>query len=127
LRESVGIFRYFPDKEAEKYAEEDKARREIVDTRNKADATVFSLEKLLRDNGDKISEEDKKSLEEAIAKAKEEFKKDDKTAIENALEELSKTSEGVVTKLYQAAQEAQQQTEKPDVEVKDADAKKADE
>ena len=118
-------------KDAEKYAEEDKKRREIVDTRNKADATVFSLEKMLRENGDKISADDKKSLEDAIAKAKEEFKKDDKDAIEKALEELTKTSEAVVTKLYQAAQEkakAEEKSEdkKPDVEVKDAEAKKAD-
>jgi len=118
-------------KNAEKYAEEDKKRREIVDTRNKADAMVFSLEKLLRENGDKISEEDKKTLEDAIKKAKEEFNKDDKEAIDKALDELTKTSEGVVTKLYQAGQEkakSEQSTtaEAKDAEVKDADAKKAD-
>ena len=113
-------------KDAEKYAEEDKKRREIVDARNNGEATIFSLEKLLRDNGDKISEEDKKSLEEAIATAKEELKKDDKAAIDAAIETLAKTSEPVVTKLYQAAAEQAKQQEKPDVEVKDADAEKAE-
>jgi len=47
-------------KDAEKYAEEDKKRRAVVDARNSAEATIFSLEKMLRDNGDKISAEDKK-------------------------------------------------------------------
>lgn len=113
-------------KDAEKYAEEDKKRREIVDARNAGEATIFSLEKLLRDNGDKISAEDKKLLEDAMATAKEELKKDDKEAIDKAMETLAKTSEPVVTKLYQAASEQAKQTEKPDVEVKDADAEKAE-
>ena len=116
-------------KDAEKYAEEDKKRRAIIDARNNAEATIFSLEKMLRDNGDKISAEDKKSLEDALATAKEEIKKDDKDAIDKAMETLSKTSESVVTKLYQAvAEQAKQEQEakKPDVEVKDADAQKAE-
>ena len=115
-------------KEAEKYAEEDKKRREVVDARNGAEATIFSLEKLLRDNGDKLTDEDKKSLEAAIATAKEEIKKDDKQSIDSAIETLTKTSEPVITKLYQAAAEKakQEQQKNPDVEVKDADAKKAE-
>ncbi len=115
-------------KEAEKYAEEDKKRREVVDARNGAEATIFSLEKLLRDNGDKLTDEDKKSLEAAIATAKEEIKKDDKQSIDSAIETLTKTSEPVITKLYQAAAEKakQEQQQNPDVEVKDADAKKAE-
>ena len=116
-------------KDAEKYAEEDKKRRAIIDARNNAEATIFSLEKMLRDNGDKISAEDKKSLEDALATAKEEIKKDDKDAIDKAMETLSKTSESVVTKLYQAAAEQakqEQEAKKPDVEVKDADAQKAE-
>ena len=115
-------------KEAEKYAEEDKKRREVVDARNGAEATIFSLEKLLRDNGDKLTEEDKKSLEAAIAAAKEDIKKDDKQSIDSAIETLTKTSEPVITKLYQAAAEKakQEQQQNPDVEVKDADAKKAE-
>ena len=52
--------------------------------------------------------------------------KDDKEAIDKAMETLAKTSEPVVTKLYQAASEQAKQTEKPDVEVKDADAEKAE-
>ena len=101
-------------KEAEAHAEEDKKRKELVDLHNEADNLVFALEKMLRDNGDKISAEDKEKLEKSIEKAKEEFKSDDPDTIRKAMEELSKENEGVVTKLYQAAAEkaqAQQQSE----------------
>ncbi|MBR1925651.1 MAG: molecular chaperone DnaK [Clostridia bacterium] len=110
-------------KEAEKYAEEDKKRREIVDARNQAEGMAFALEKTLKDNGDKISEEEKKTLKDAIEKAREEFKKDDKEAIEKALAELTKTSEPIVTKLYQNANP--QNGNGPEVEVKPDDIKDA--
>ncbi len=116
-------------KNAEKYAKEDKERREVIEQRNQADAMILGLEKALRENGDKISEDDKKKLNDAIAKAKEEIKADDKDKIMKAVEDLSKSSQDVITKLYQASAEAAKSTEnkdEPDVEVKDADAKKAD-
>ncbi len=116
-------------KDAEKYAEEDKKRREIVDARNQAEAMAFALEKTLRDNGDKISEEEKKTLTDAIAKAREEFKKEDKEAIDKALDELAKTSEPIMTKLYQNVNPTQDATaqaaEGPEVEVKPDDIKDA--
>ena len=90
-------------KEAEEHAEEDKKRKEFVDTKNTADNTIYQLEKLLRDNGDKISEDEKKQLTDAIEKAKKECESEDVEVIKKAIEELSKTSEAVVTKLYQNA------------------------
>ena len=90
-------------KDAEKNAEEDKKRREIIDLRNQADAMAFALEKTLKENGEKVSAEDKKTLQDAINKAREDFKKDDKDAIQKALEEMTKVSEPIVTKLYQNA------------------------
>ncbi len=117
-------------KNAEKYAKEDKERREIIEQRNQADSMILGLEKALRENGDKISEEDKKKLTEAIEKAKEEIKVDDKDKIMKAIEDLSKSSQDAITKLYQASTEqakAEEKKEEPEVEVKDADAKKADE
>ncbi len=118
-------------KNAEKYAKEDKERREIIEERNQADAMILGLEKAMRENGDKISEEDKKKLSDAIEKAKEEIKADDKDKIHNAIDELSKSSQDVITKLYQAGAQAQQEQQgeakaEPDVEVKDADAKPAE-
>ncbi len=115
---------------AEKYAKEDKARREVVEERNQADSMILGLEKALRENGDKISEEDKKKLSDAIEKAKEEIKADDKDKIHAAIDELSKSSQDVITKLYQAGAEANKNAEakkdEPDVEVHDADAKPAE-
>ncbi len=112
-------------KDAEKYAEEDKKRREVVDLKNHADSIVFALEKTLRENGDKITEEDKKKLEESIAKAKEEFKKDSKEEVQKALEELTKESDPIVSKLYQSEKKPESATG-PEVEVKPDDIKNAD-
>jgi len=119
-------------KNAEKYAKEDKERREIIDERNQADSMILGLEKALRENGDKISEDDKKKLTDAIEKAKEEIKVDDKDKIHNAIDELAKSSQDAITKLYQAGANASAESEKeqkkdePDVEVHDADAKPAE-
>ncbi len=120
-------------KNAEKYAKEDKERREIIEQRNQADSLILGLEKAMRENGDKISEDDKKKLTEAIEKAKDEIKADDKDQIMKAIDELSKSSQDIISKLYQANQSEntsgenkQENKDEPDVEVKDADAKKAD-
>ena len=63
---------------------------------------------MLKDNGEAISEEDKKKLEESIAQAKKDFETDDIEKLRAAIDKLSKDNEAVVTKLYQnAAQKAQ--------------------
>ena len=90
-------------KEAEAHAEEDKKHKEFVETKNQADQLVYQLEKMLKENGDKLAEEDKKRLEEAIEKAKKDFETQDINALKNALEELTKVSHEVFTKMYQAA------------------------
>ena len=95
-------------KEAEQNAEEDKKRRELIDAQNNLDNQIYQLEKLLKDSGDKVSEDDKKKLEEAIEEAKK--AKDLKTAeeVKSASEKLAKASEEVVVKLYQSAQASAQ-------------------
>lgn len=90
-------------KEAEQFAEEDKKRKEVIDTRNQADSVILGLEKLSKDSADKLSEDEKKTLDEALAKAKEGIKAENADDIRKALEELSKTTEPIVTKLYQNA------------------------
>ena len=99
-------------KEAEAHAEEDKKRKELVQTKNDADNLVFALEKMLKDNGDSISTEDKEKLEKAIEEAKKEFETDDIEKLRSAMDKLSKENEGIVTKLYQnAAAKAQAEQE----------------
>jgi len=91
-------------KDAEKYAEEDKKRKEVVDTRNQLDQMVASIEKVLRESGDKVSEEDKTKLNEATTKAKETLKTaSDVETLKAELESLTKVSNEIFTKLYQNA------------------------
>ena len=90
-------------KEAEAHAEEDKKRKEFVETKNNADNMVYSLEKMLKENGDKLSAEDKKKLEDAIEKAKKDFESEDVEVIKKALDELTQVSNEVFTKMYQNA------------------------
>ena len=90
-------------KEAEQYAEQDKKRKELIEVKNQCDGMILAIEKLLRENGDKISEEDKQKLEEAIKKAKEGMNADNVDDVRKAIDELSKESGDVVSKLYQTA------------------------
>ena len=64
---------------------------------------VYGLEKMLKENGDKLAEEDKTKLTEAIEKAKKEFESDDIEVVKKALDELTNVSNGVVSKMYQSA------------------------
>ena len=98
-------------KEAEKYAEEDKKRKELVDAKNDADQMIFATEKAMNESADKLSEEDKETLKKSVEKAKEDLKTADTAEKARAIiEEMTKANVPIFTKLYQAAQqEAQQQ------------------
>ncbi len=109
-------------KEAEQHAEEDKKRKEVVQTKNEGENLIFALEKMLRDNGDKISAEDKEKLEKALEKAKKDMESDDIDALRKAIEDLSKENEPIITKLYQQAAQSAQASQ-----ASNADSKKDDE
>ena len=98
-------------KEAEKYAEEDKKRKEFVDAKNDADQMIFATEKAMNESADKLSEEDKETLKKSVEKAKEDLKTADTAEKARAIiDEMTKANGPIFTKLYQAAQqEAQQQ------------------
>ncbi len=93
-------------KEAEAHAEEDKKRKEFVETKNNADNMVYSIEKMLKENGDKLSADDKKKLEDAVEKAKKDFESEDVEVLKKGLEELTNVSNEVFSKMYQNAQQA---------------------
>ncbi len=95
-------------KEAEEYAAEDKKRREAVDLRNGADQMVYAAEKTVNEMGDKISEEEKKAIEDAKVALQEALKGEDLEAIKAKQEELQKQIYAVSEKVYKAAAEAQQ-------------------
>ena len=90
-------------KEAEQYAAEDKARKEEVDTHNNAEHLIYQTEKTLGELGDKISAEEKSSIEAAVEKLKEANKGTDLEAIKTASDELQKAFYAVSEKLYQQA------------------------
>ncbi|HHU05356.1 MAG TPA: molecular chaperone DnaK [Clostridiales bacterium] len=90
-------------REAEQYAAEDKKRKEEVDVRNQADQMVYQSEKTLADMGDKISADDKKTIEDAIAKVRSALSGTDIEQIKKATEELTKAFYAVSEKLYSQA------------------------
>jgi len=100
-------------KDAEAHAEDDKKAREEVETRNEADNAVYRNEKLLKDNGDKISGDVKSKLEKAIADVKEALKGSDSAAIKTASEKLNETAQLVGQELYKAAADKQQRAGGP--------------
>jgi molecular chaperone DnaK len=127
--------------DAEAHAEEDKKFRELVGARNKADATVHSVEKAIKDVGDKVSEEEKKSASEAIAAVKTAMSGDDREEIERRTASLEQASSALLQKMYAqssgtpggdaGAAPGQTEAKKDDVmdaefeEVKENDRKKA--
>ena len=90
-------------KEAEKYAEEDKKRKEEVETRNNAESMVYQCEKTLGEIGDKIDASDKAEVEAEIEKVKEVLKGTDSEAIKNASEALQQKFYKISEKMYQQA------------------------
>jgi molecular chaperone DnaK len=90
-------------KDAELHADEDKAKKEEIETRNEVDNAVYRTEKLVKDNADKISADDKTKLETAMAAAKEALKGSDTAAIKSAGEKLNEAAQTVGAELYKAA------------------------
>ena len=90
-------------KEAEQFAAEDKARKDEVDTHNAADQTIYQTEKTMADLGDKISAEEKSSIQSAVDHLKEVNKGTDVQAIKDATEAVQKAFYAVSEKLYQQA------------------------
>jgi molecular chaperone DnaK len=94
--------------QAEEHAAEDKKRREDVDLRNEAESLVFRTEKLLSENADKISDDTKKPVDDALAELKSAQSSDDTDAIKSAMEKLNSASSALGQAMYAAAAEQQQ-------------------
>ncbi len=93
-------------KEAEKYAEEDKKRKEEVEIRNNADSIVYQTENTIEELGSKIDSGDKSTLEDKIAAVKSALNGTDSDAIKSATDDLANTSMNIFGKVYQQAQGA---------------------
>lgn len=90
-------------KDAEKYAEEDKKHREVVDAKNNAEQMVYTAEKLVKDSGDKMDSNDKTELESKMAALKEASGKDDTADMKTKSDELQKVLFSISEKLYKNA------------------------
>ncbi len=90
--------------DAESHAEEDRQKREVVETRNKAEAMCFELEKMIKDNDDKLSESDKAPLEASIKKTREAAAGDDVNVTKAAITELEQASHALGKTLEASAQ-----------------------
>ncbi|MEC4671408.1 MAG: molecular chaperone DnaK [Nitrospirota bacterium] len=90
-------------KEAQAHSEEDKKRREVVEVRNQADNLIYGTEKNLRENGDKIPEEDKTKITEAIATMRKAMEGDDPEAMKSAMQTLTTASHKLAEEMYKNA------------------------
>ena len=117
-------------REAEEHAAEDKKRREDADTRNQAEQAVYSTEKLLKDEADKISEETRAAVQKDVDAVKEALKGDDIEAVKTAMATLSESGMKIGQEIYAkqqadeaAAQAAPAQDDVVDAEIVDEDDK----
>jgi molecular chaperone DnaK len=92
-------------KNAETHAEEDRKKKEEIEARNRADSLVYSSEKLLKDNRDKIGESDAQAIEEAIADAKKAIEEGGAERINQAVERLTQASHKLAEAIYRSSSE----------------------
>jgi len=93
--------------EAEKYAEQDKKKREVVDLKNQADQLIYSTEKTLKEHGDKVSGQTRGNIESAVSNLKAAAKGEDGEAIKKAIENLNTASQELGKVLYEEAAKKQ--------------------
>ena len=115
-------------KEAENFAEEDKKKKESVELKNKADTAVYATEKSLKDFGDKVSDDEKKKIQDKLDALREILKKSDPTkeVIEKALDELTQASHKLAEQIYKASAQAKDQAAGPQQQSSGAEAKQSD-
>ncbi len=108
-------------KEAEAHADEDKKKRDAVEARNILDNTIYQAEKMKSDYSDKLADEDKKSLDEAIVEAKKVTEADDKEKIEAATKALNDKLMPIGAKMYESAKEAEANEEASEPQAEGTD------
>ncbi len=123
-------------RDAQSHTEDDKRRRKVAEARNQADSLIYSTEKNLTDHGDKIGEEDKTKIQEAIAELRRAMEGDDPDAIERATQTLTTSSHKLAEEMYKKASTAaggspsgdggQAQQGKTDEKVVDAEFEEVD-
>jgi molecular chaperone DnaK len=113
-------------KDAEMHADEDKKKKELVEARNLADTLIYTTQKAMTEAGDKLTADEKKPVEDAIAELDKVKNGEDLDAIKAKTETLSQAAQKIGEKLYKAAQDAQAAQPKYDGEKKDDNVKDAE-
>ena len=109
-------------KDAEAHAEEDKARRDLVDARNQAESLAYSTEKTLNEQRDRLPAGDVEKVEAGLKTVREKAAQDDLAALKAAIDELQRLAHGLAEQLYKQTQNDQTRTaSSPEGEVKDAE------
>ncbi|HLT57717.1 MAG TPA: molecular chaperone DnaK [Limnochordales bacterium] len=93
-------------REAEQYAEEDRRRKELAELKNQADSLIYTVDRTLKDLGDKVTPQEKENIEQAKQRLQSVVGGDDAQAIKDGLEALSKALHDVTTRAYQTAGQA---------------------
>jgi molecular chaperone DnaK len=93
-------------KDAEAHADDDKKKKEAIDIKNQADSVIFQTEKLLKESGDKMKDEDKKELEEKTEALKKVKDSDDTEEIKKKMEEMNAIAQKIGAQMYSASAEA---------------------
>ncbi|MGH2717290.1 MAG: Hsp70 family protein, partial [Actinomycetota bacterium] len=91
-------------REAERFAAEDKRRRELAEAKNQADNLAYQTEKTLKEHGDKLGETDRRAVEQALGEVKDALKSDDAARIKAASETLMTASHKLAEQIYQTGQ-----------------------
>ncbi len=94
-------------KEGQAHAEEDKKKHESIHARNQLDNLIYSVEKSLKEYGDKVSADEKSKVEDAVKEAKEALKSEDAATLSKASEKLAQASHAIAQKMYEDAQKKQ--------------------
>jgi molecular chaperone DnaK len=112
-------------KEAEQFAEEDKKLKEKIELRNQADNLIYTVEKTLKESGDKVSEDEKNKITEDIKDLRKALEEDDVEKIKSNIEKLTTSSHKLAEEIYKkaSAQTQQQETNKESEKASEADKK----
>ena len=111
-------------KDAELHADEDKKKKESIETKNTAESTLYSAEKTISEFSDKIEEADKKELEEKVEALKKLKDSEDMEAVKKATEELSQVAQKVGAAMYQKVQQEEAEKQKAQSDAGEKDGKK---
>ena len=108
-------------KEAEQHADEDKATRDLVETRNQSESFIYATEKAIKDLGDKVDEDTKSKVEESKEKLEAAMKEEDLDSMKKALEDFQQASQSIGQMAYQQAAEEQAQAKSSEDDSKTVD------